>query len=108
MADSGRSGLRLLHGMGKVYARTWYDRTVRIPLQKQARVYTGENRSRLAMLNPSDGQAGVEAFILDTAARGAASGPAASHSAVIRAVKVRRAVSSACSRSRPSQLTSGT
>jgi len=49
VADSGRSGLRLLHGMGKVYARTWYDRTVRIPLQKQVRVYTGENRSRLAV-----------------------------------------------------------
>jgi similar to stage IV sporulation protein len=49
VADSGRSGLRLLHGMGRVYARTWYDRTVRIPLQRQVRVYTGEKNCYLAL-----------------------------------------------------------
>ena len=33
VVDSEMSGVRLLHGMGQVYARTWYDLSVSVPLQ---------------------------------------------------------------------------
>lgn len=45
----------------------------RLRLTLMPKGFGSENRSRLAMLNPSDGQAGVEAFILETARLGAAS-----------------------------------
>lgn len=44
VADSERSGLRLLHGMGEVWARTWYDLTVRVPLTYEKKVYTGKEK----------------------------------------------------------------
>lgn len=50
VADSEQSGVRLLHGMGKVYARTWYDLTALVPLQLQQKQYTGEKKSFLSVL----------------------------------------------------------
>ncbi len=35
--DTGRSGVRLLHGMGQVEARTWHEVSVLVPLQGQRR-----------------------------------------------------------------------
>jgi len=34
VVDSQQSGVRLLHGMGEVWARTWYDLSVMVPLQE--------------------------------------------------------------------------
>lgn len=45
VADSERSGLRLLHGMGEVWARTWYDLSVSVPLKTTEK--TGEGRKKL-------------------------------------------------------------
>ncbi len=35
--DTGRSGVRLLHGMGQVKARTWHELSVLVPLEGQRR-----------------------------------------------------------------------
>jgi similar to stage IV sporulation protein len=35
VADSERNGLRLLHGMGTVWARTWHELSVQIPLAEE-------------------------------------------------------------------------
>ena len=45
VADSERSGLRLLHGMGEVWARTWYALSVSVPLKTTEK--TGEGRKKL-------------------------------------------------------------
>jgi similar to stage IV sporulation protein len=34
VVDSTRTGMRLVHGMGNVWARTWYDLSVLVPLQE--------------------------------------------------------------------------
>lgn len=34
VVDSSRSGVRFLHGMGEVWARTWYDLSVMVPLKE--------------------------------------------------------------------------
>ena len=47
VADSEWHGLRLLHGMGSVWARTWYDLSVSVPLKTEEK--TGEGRERLRL-----------------------------------------------------------
>lgn len=43
VVDSQRTGLRLVHGMGRVWARTWYDLSVMVPLQVQQRTVQQES-----------------------------------------------------------------
>lgn len=49
VADSARSGLRLLHGMGEIWARTWYDLSVLVPLKAEEKTGEGRQRVRLSM-----------------------------------------------------------
>ncbi len=49
VVDSPRTGVRLLRGMGKVEARTWYDLSVKVPLSVQERVET-RKYSRCALI----------------------------------------------------------
>ena len=44
------SGVRYLRGMGKVYGRTWYRLECRVPLTVREKVYTGEQKTRRALL----------------------------------------------------------
>ncbi len=44
------SGVRYLRGMGKVYGRTWYQLECRVPLTVRKKVYTGEKKTRRALL----------------------------------------------------------
>lgn len=44
VVDSPKSGVRLLHGLGRVEGRTWYTLTAAVPLQKAA---YGESRATL-------------------------------------------------------------
>ncbi len=44
------SGVRYLRGMGKVYGRTWYHLQCRVPLTVEEKVYTGEEKTRRAIL----------------------------------------------------------
>ena len=39
-------GVRYLRGMGKVYGRTWYTLQCRVPLTKQVKTYTGDEKVR--------------------------------------------------------------
>ena len=50
VAPSARSGVRLLHGMGRVTARTWYDLAVLLPLTAQKKCYTGEVQHRHTLI----------------------------------------------------------
>ncbi len=43
-------GVRYLRGMGKVYGRTWYTLQCRVPLTKQVKTYTGDEKVRRAVL----------------------------------------------------------
>lgn len=43
-------GVRYLRGMGKVYGRTWYHLQCRVPLTEARKVYTGEEKTRRALL----------------------------------------------------------
>ena len=44
-----QGGTRFLRGMGKVYARTWYELRCQVPLTVQEKVYTGESETRWAL-----------------------------------------------------------
>ena len=44
VVDSNRSGVRFLHGMGEVWARTWYDLSVMVPLEEVQ--YTAQTEVR--------------------------------------------------------------
>ena len=44
------SGVRYLRGMGKVYGRTWYRLECRVPLTVREKIYTGEQKTRRALL----------------------------------------------------------
>lgn len=44
------SGVRYLRGMGKVYGRTWYHLQCWVPLTVEEKVYTGEEKTRRAIL----------------------------------------------------------
>lgn len=44
------SGVRYLRGMGKIYGRTWYHLQCRVPLTEEKKVYTGEEKTRQAVL----------------------------------------------------------
>lgn len=48
--DTGYGGNRYVRGMGKVYGRTWYTLRCRVPLTVSETVYTGETRTRRAVL----------------------------------------------------------
>ena len=50
VVDSGYGGSRYVRGMGKVYGRTWYTLRCRVPLTVWETVYTGESRTRRAVL----------------------------------------------------------
>ena len=50
VVDSERSGVRLLHGMGRVYARTWYDLTASVPLQAAQYGEKRHSRTHLALI----------------------------------------------------------
>ena len=43
-------GVRYLRGMGKIYGRTWYHLQCRVPLTVREKVYTGEEKTRQALL----------------------------------------------------------
>ena len=47
VVDQG--GARFLRGMGKVYARTWYELRCQAPLTVQEKVYTGAEKTRWAL-----------------------------------------------------------
>lgn len=49
VTDDEQAGTRFLRGMGKVYARTWYDFRCKVPQTVRRKVYTGEERVRLAL-----------------------------------------------------------
>ncbi|MBE6939969.1 MAG: sporulation protein YqfD [Ruminococcaceae bacterium] len=42
VVDSPQSGVRLLHGLGEVWARTWHELSVAVPLTEQQRTGEGE------------------------------------------------------------------
>ena len=48
--DSISSGRRLVHAMAEVYARTWYEKTYRMPLETFGKEYTGNARRRLSVV----------------------------------------------------------
>ena len=50
VVDSEMSGVRLLHGMGKVYARTWYDLSVSVPLETDQYGEIVKKRTRFALI----------------------------------------------------------
>ena len=50
VVDSEMSGVRLLHGMGKVYARTWYDLSASVPLKMEQNIQTVKNRTRFGVI----------------------------------------------------------
>ena len=50
VVDSEMTGVRLLHGMGKVYGRTWYDLSVSVPLESQQNTQTVKSRTRLGII----------------------------------------------------------
>lgn len=47
VVDSARSGMRLVHGMGNVWARTWYDLSVLVPLQEITHTVQEEKTTRI-------------------------------------------------------------
>lgn len=48
--DSLVSGKRMVHAMAEVTARTWYDLSAQIPLETVHKTYTGEKRTRTAII----------------------------------------------------------
>ena len=50
VVDSEMTGVRLLHGMGKVYARTWYDLSVSVPLETDQHGEIVKKRTRFAFI----------------------------------------------------------
>ena len=49
VVDSTMTGVRLLHGMGRVYARTWYDLSVSVPLETQQYTAAEHTRTRIGL-----------------------------------------------------------
>ena len=49
VVDSERTGVRLLHGMGRVWGRTWYELAVLVPLEKEVRESTGKTEVHYAL-----------------------------------------------------------
>ena len=49
VVDSPRTGLRLVHGMGNVWARTWYDLSVLVPLQMQQKRVQEDTGVRISL-----------------------------------------------------------
>lgn len=49
VVDSQRTGLRLLHGMGEVWARTWYDLSVMVPLQRLQYTRVEEETTKISL-----------------------------------------------------------
>lgn len=49
VVDSDRRGYRLLHGMGQVWARTWYELSVSVPLTVREKGQEAEAVTRLAV-----------------------------------------------------------
>lgn len=49
VTDDEQAGTRFLRGMGKVYARTWYDLRCKVPQTVRRKHYTGEERTRVAL-----------------------------------------------------------
>lgn len=50
VVQNNYSGVRYLRGMGKVYGRTWYQLECRIPLTVRKKTYTGEEKTRRALV----------------------------------------------------------
>ena len=50
VVDSDMTGVRLLHGMGRVYARTWYELSTRVPLQTESFGKNIRSRTRLGLI----------------------------------------------------------
>lgn len=48
--DSRSSGMRYVHAMGDVYARTWYEISASIPLEYTAKKYTGRNIEKKSVI----------------------------------------------------------
>ncbi len=49
VVDSQRTGMRLVHGMGRVWARTWYDLSVMVPLTVESHAQTERTTTRIAL-----------------------------------------------------------
>lgn len=49
VVDSASSGYRLLHGMGSVWARTWYELSVQVPLQIEKKKAVAEKTTGVAL-----------------------------------------------------------
>ena len=49
VVDSDQHGLRLLHGCGSVWARTWYDLSVSVPLQCREKTREAKTVTRMAL-----------------------------------------------------------
>ena len=47
VVDSTRTGVRLVHGMGRVWARTWYDISVLVPLQQEQKTQQTTQTTRI-------------------------------------------------------------
>lgn len=50
VVENDFAGVRYVRGMGKVYGRTWYTLQCRVPLTKAEKVYTGEEKTELALV----------------------------------------------------------
>lgn len=50
VVDSDFRGMRLLHGMGRVYARTWYELSVSVPLTVQEHTEAEKETTRLSLI----------------------------------------------------------
>jgi similar to stage IV sporulation protein len=50
VADSEAGGIRLLHGMGAVWARTWYELSVEVPLQKLEKTQIDRKTAAVALI----------------------------------------------------------
>ncbi len=50
VADTDTFGARILAGMGKVRARTWYSLTAEMPLTVQAKQYTGKEKTCVSLV----------------------------------------------------------
>ena len=50
VADTDTFGARILAGMGKVRARTWYTLTTEVPLTAQAKQYTGKEKTCVSLV----------------------------------------------------------
>ena len=50
VADTDTFGARILAGMGKIRARTWYSLTTEVPLTAQAKQYTGKEKTCVSLI----------------------------------------------------------